>query len=96
MFTMILRGKWRNRNTKEIMDVYGPLGSDNYNIDYSLDGITSEELDVLVYYGEEKREAVIRNSKKFGDTHMLIHNPDLIQINQEEYERVTPSKLNQS
>lgn len=77
---MKFEGIWVNPNNNDRIQIYGPLGGDDYDLEYNFNGeIYLNKESVSIYLSDEKH-ALLTNSEKFGRGDINIFEKDKISI----------------
>jgi hypothetical protein len=71
---MKFSGIWQNRYTNEEIKIFGPLGSDDYWLEYD-----NDKERIFIFRSNEKH-ALLTDSKKFGRTDIFIISSNIIKI----------------
>jgi hypothetical protein len=80
---MIFNGIWQNRNSGEIIKIFGPIGGDEYWFEYD---DSKEKVPIFISNADH---ALLVNSKKFGRNDIFIISPNTFRIGSEIFDRKT-------
>lgn len=78
---MIFNGIWQKRDSDEIIRISGPIGGDEYWLEYD------HFREKVMIFISNSNHALLVSSKKFGRNDIFILSPDIFKIGSEVFER---------
>jgi len=82
---MGFQGLWKIADTDETLMINGPLGSDQYTFEYSINGQSDERLSIFL---SNDKQALLANSKVYGRSNITIIDGDSFFIGDQRFTRI--------